>query len=290
MLRLATCFAALCLIGCGQPADDGIPDRYRFLQVDVSEQGSLGESLAGLPYEKLELEELTTVNWNSTTITLWSDGRAEQDGKRGKFSPYEFGRLCFLLERLEFEALDPEYDHPASPHLFTTVRAWPAVDRDPIEVREVSMVGPPRLWTIHRALEGVASRVTWEDTSALLLANGFESPVEVRAFVTSLRAAAEAGDLAALAEAVHYPLTLYEGGTPLRTFASANEVLADFDSAFDESVLKALKGASFNALFVRDQGAMIGDGEVWLFQYAGGVRIKALNPTREPGSPGSGPR
>ena len=233
MFRPCACLAVLCLIGCGQPAGEGTPERYRFLQVGVSGQGSLAEALAGLPYEKLELEELTTINWNTTTITLWADGRAEQDGRRGKLSPYEFGRLCYLLERLEFEALDPEYDHPASPHLFTTVRAWPSVDRDPIEVR---------------------------------------------AFVESLRRAARADDRDALAEAVHYPLTLHDRGTPQRTFASAAEVLADFDSVFDEGVLRALEGASFDALFVRDQGAMIGDGEVWLFQYAGGVRIKALNP------------
>lgn len=108
--------------------------------------------------------------------------------------------------------------------------------------------------------------------------HGFEDPAEVRRLVAKLREAAHNGDKTALVNAIHYPFTVYESGTPVRKYEASVDVLEDYDAVFSEDVLSALSSARYNSLFVRDQGAMIGDGEVWLYRYDVGVRIKAINP------------
>ena len=47
---------------------------------------------------------------------------------------------------------------------------------------------------------------------------------------------------------------------------------------FTPAVLAAIGKADYGSLFIRDQGAMIGDGEVWFTGGAGGIKISAINP------------
>ena len=65
-----------------------------------------------------------------------------------------------------------------------------------------------------------------------------------------------------------------------------DSVSRDFDRIFTPRVRRAILAQKAGELFVRDQGAMIGDGEVWFDQTCadsscsslGPVRIKAINP------------
>ena len=107
--------------------------------------------------------------------------------------------------------------------------------------------------------------------------HGFRNPEDVRRTILELRAAATRGDKSALVHAIHYPLRRYSSGEPLRSYRLPAEVLANFDAVFSANVLAALRDASYEQLFVRDQGAMIGHGEVWLSLFEEGVRIKAIN-------------
>ena len=116
------------------------------------------------------------------------------------------------------------------------------------------------------------------DLEERLLHHGFREPGEVERLVGELRAAAQHNDRRALVRAIHYPLTTYQSGTPVRRYEHPDDVRDDYDALFSERVLNALRAAQYDRLFVRDQGAMIGGGEVWLFQYEEGVRIKAINP------------
>ncbi len=124
-------------------------------------------------------------------------------------------------------------------------------------------------------------RVSTGDSSKLdrrLRQLGFDDPSAVKRFVAELRDAARRGDLSTLANAIRYPLTLYERGTPIRKFDGPNEVLNDVSAVFSAKVIKALRSADYDLLFVRDQGAMIGEGEVWFYQYEEGLKITAVNP------------
>lgn len=115
------------------------------------------------------------------------------------------------------------------------------------------------------------------DLEAKLRFHGFHEPADLKRLLGELRDAAHRGDKTTLVNAIHYPFTTYDRGSPVREYASHADVLDDYDTIFSAVVLDALRGARYISLFVRDQGAMVGRGAVWLFQYDEGVRIKAIN-------------
>jgi hypothetical protein len=71
-----------------------------------------------------------------------------------------------------------------------------------------------------------------------------------------------------------------------RFYRDAQSVERDYDRIFTPKVRRAILKQRATKLFLRDQGAMVGDGEVW-FDHScpnpecsplGPVRIKAVNP------------
>ena len=106
-----------------------------------------------------------------------------------------------------------------------------------------------------------------------------DSPKEARTFLSDLKKAAEADDKAELAAMVRYPLTIYDNGKAVKTYDDAAALEADFGKVFTPAVLSAIEKAEYGSLFIRDQGAMIGDGEVWFTGGPDGVRISAINPS-----------
>jgi len=104
------------------------------------------------------------------------------------------------------------------------------------------------------------------------------------AFLARLQAAVRADDRAAILGLINYPLRV--NGSRTRTYRDAAAVSRDFDGIFTAKVRRAILAQKAGELFVRDQGAMIGDGEIWFDQTCadsscsslGPVRIKAINP------------
>ena len=109
------------------------------------------------------------------------------------------------------------------------------------------------------------------------LVHGFRDPSEVRRLVSELRIAAAQGNRRALVKAIHYPFVTCDHRNAVKSYTTPAEVLADYETLFSEGVLTALRNARYEDLFVRDQGAMVADGEVWLAQFEEGVRIKAIH-------------
>jgi hypothetical protein len=101
------------------------------------------------------------------------------------------------------------------------------------------------------------------------------------AFLSRLQAATGANDRRAIVRLVAFPLRVNApGGT--RIYRDAPSVERDFDQIFTAKVRRAILGERPGKLFVRDQGAMIGNGELWFDQVCRGpscsVRITAVNP------------
>ena len=104
------------------------------------------------------------------------------------------------------------------------------------------------------------------------------------AFLARLQAAVRADDRGAILALINYPLRV--NGSHTRTYRDAAAVSRDFDRIFTAKVRRAILAQKAGELFVRDQGAMIGDGEVWFDQTCADsscsslrpVRIKAINP------------
>ena len=71
-----------------------------------------------------------------------------------------------------------------------------------------------------------------------------------------------------------------------RTYRESASVERDFDRIFTPKVRRAIMAQRADRLFIRDEGAMIGDGEVWFDRTcpnaacspAGPVRVYAINP------------
>lgn len=113
---------------------------------------------------------------------------------------------------------------------------------------------------------------------------GIEDPKSLDAFLASLRRAVADHDEAALAAVIEYPLEIYDSGKVVATYPDEASVLKTFDRVFTPPVQAAIRCSDAADVFVNDQGAMLGDGEVWLDGWSedaepgGPIRIKAINP------------
>ena len=135
-------------------------------------------------------------------------------------------------------------------------------------------VGGLAIWlTLGLAPAGAQSEVD----SQLYMA-GIDSPKDARSFHEHLKAAARNKDNDALAALVHYPLAMYDNGKVIHIYRSRKALLKNFNAVFTPKVLKAIEDTQYETLFVRDQGAMIGDGEIWFVGWNGQVLIKTINP------------
>lgn len=102
-------------------------------------------------------------------------------------------------------------------------------------------------------------------------------------FLTQLQNAVRANDREAVIRLVSLPLRVNSNRT--RLYRDTKSVRADYDRIFTPNVRKAILAQRFEQLFGRDQGVMIGDGEVWFDHVCldgdctrvGPVRIKAIN-------------
>jgi hypothetical protein len=102
-------------------------------------------------------------------------------------------------------------------------------------------------------------------------------------FLKRLQTAIRTNDRGAVIKLVGLPLRV-NFDRP-RLYPDGKSVLADYDRIFTPNVRKAILAQRFEKLFGRDQGVMIGSGEVWFDHVClsgdcsrvGPVRIKAIN-------------
>jgi hypothetical protein len=99
------------------------------------------------------------------------------------------------------------------------------------------------------------------------------------AFLSSLQAAVRASDEDAVIKLLAFPLRVnFRGRSQL--YRDADSVRRDYGTIFTTRVTGAILSQRFDRLFGRDQGLMIGDGQVWFDHVSpsGPVRIRAINP------------
>ena len=104
-------------------------------------------------------------------------------------------------------------------------------------------------------------------------------------FLRRLQSAVRADDHDAVVALIAFPLRVNSAGTS-RVYRDADSLDRDFGKVFTKRVRQTILRQRPDALFVRDQGAMIGNGEVWFDRTCrnaacsppGPVRIIAVNP------------
>lgn len=105
------------------------------------------------------------------------------------------------------------------------------------------------------------------------------------AFLRRLQARIRANDRGAVARLIALPLRVNGPGGP-QTYGDRRSIERDFDKIFTPRVRQAILAERPSAISVRDQGAMIGDGAVWISRTCrevacaspAVVRITAINP------------
>jgi hypothetical protein len=77
-----------------------------------------------------------------------------------------------------------------------------------------------------------------------------------------VKAAFRSGDAELLARVAHYPLLIT--GKTKRTIRNRGDLVAAKDRVLDPHVREVVAKSTFEAIFVRDKGMMLGDGAVWI--------------------------
>ena len=88
-------------------------------------------------------------------------------------------------------------------------------------------------------------------------------PAEYRRVVEGFQAALRDGDAKAAAAFVSYPIGVTVGGRSV-SIPDAAAFIADYARIVTPEIAAAVDRQPFDDLFVRDQGVMLGDGEVWI--------------------------
>jgi hypothetical protein len=131
--------------------------------------------------------------------------------------------------------------------------------------------------------EGLATNAQRAD--ALSAPEWVLKDVSYAAFLKRLKSAVRTDDHDVVLKLIGFPLRVNSNGR-LRLYPDAGSVRADYDRIFTPKVTQAILGQRFDRLFGRDQGLMIGDGEIWFDHTCtnpscsppGPVRITAINP------------
>jgi hypothetical protein len=87
--------------------------------------------------------------------------------------------------------------------------------------------------------------------------------VKVQQLLTTLQQAVAKHDAATVASLVHYPIKVNPGNKPF-TVKNEKAFIKDYDRIITHDIQDAIFKQKYATLFVNSQGAMIGDGEVWI--------------------------
>jgi len=85
----------------------------------------------------------------------------ERIGKfAGRMSILDFGQLCFFVERSGFMKLNDRYAAPITDSQTVTVTVTPRTG-EAKTVANYGGFGPPDLWLLERAIDGVVGQISW---------------------------------------------------------------------------------------------------------------------------------
>ncbi|KLK93598.1 hypothetical protein AA309_08020 [Microvirga vignae] len=101
------------------------------------------------------------------------------------------------------------------------------------------------------------------------------NPLEAYYGFRRVKAAFRSGDIDLLAQVAHYPLTVT--GKAKRTIRTREQLRTAKDAAMDPRIRDIVAKSTFETVFVRDKGMMIGEGEVWITHDQTGFGLGAIN-------------
>ena len=90
--------------------------------------------------------------------------------------------------------------------------------------------------------------------------------VKVQHLLTDLQQSVASHNATAVAALVHYPIKVNPGKRPF-VVRSPKAFIADYDRIITQDISEAILKQKYDALFVNSQGAMLGEGEVWITSF-----------------------
>jgi hypothetical protein len=87
--------------------------------------------------------------------------------------------------------------------------------------------------------------------------------VKVQQLLTHLQQSVASHNAPSVAGLVHYPIKVNPGKKPF-TIKNEKAFIKDYDRIITHDIQDAILKQKYENLFVNSQGAMIGDGEVWI--------------------------
>jgi hypothetical protein len=87
--------------------------------------------------------------------------------------------------------------------------------------------------------------------------------VKVQQLLTNLQMFVASHNASAVAALIHYPIKVNPGKKPF-TIKNEKEFIKDYDRIITHDIQDVILKQKYENLFVNSQGAMIGDGEVWI--------------------------
>jgi|ERR1700733_7337485 hypothetical protein len=90
--------------------------------------------------------------------------------------------------------------------------------------------------------------------------------VKVQQILTDLQRSVASHNAAGVAALVHYPIKVNPGKRPF-IVKSPKAFIDDYDRIITLDISEAILKQKYDALFVNSQGAMLGEGEVWITSF-----------------------
>jgi alpha-beta hydrolase superfamily lysophospholipase len=90
--------------------------------------------------------------------------------------------------------------------------------------------------------------------------------VKVQQLLTDLQQSVASHNAAGVAALVHYPIKVNPGKRPFLV-KTPKAFIADYDRILTRDISEAILKQKYDALFVNSQGAMLGEGEVWITSF-----------------------
>jgi hypothetical protein len=100
-------------------------------------------------------------------------------------------------------------------------------------------------------------------------------PLEAYYAYRRVKAAFRSGDVELLAWVAHYPMVVT--GKAKRTIRNRDQLIAAKDTVMDPRIREVVAKSTFETLFVRDKGMMLGQGEVWITHDRSGFGLGVIN-------------
>lgn len=119
-------------------------------------------------------------------------------------------------------------------------------------------------------------QLTPKQEKSLVEIAGFDNVKQFTGFYTNLRRAVAKNDKEAVAKRISYPLSVYSDKKQ-RKILNQKQFIAAYDTIITSKIKKALANQRLDDLFIRDQGVMVGSGEMWIASLNNKIGVYTIN-------------